>query len=122
MLEEPEPGDPLPAYREVLERFVSIQRTLPQLELGDPIVYGVEAVGSLADVRAAAADPALATFEPGWRDRGASGDTIVVPQPPAPTDDATGPRSGSLSGEEVRKRMAALADNGLGACAGETGP
>lgn len=118
MIAEPAPEDPLPVYRELLDRFVLIQRTLPQLEMGAPIVYGVEAVGSLPDVRAAGSDPALATFEPGW----ASGDTVVVPEPPAPTDEGARSESGALSGEEVRKRIAGLADNGLGACAGETGP
>jgi hypothetical protein len=121
MLAEPGQSDPVPQYRDVLGRFLEIQQALPQLELGRPMIYGVEAGGALADVKAASSDPEVATFEPGWRARG---DSIVVPQPPAPPDSAgtVPPELADLKPDEVRTRIAQLADNGMGACAGETGP
>ena len=124
MLAEAPQGDPVQQYRDVLGRFLEIQKTLPQLELGKPMIYGVEAVGALADVKAAASDPDVALFEPGWRGRTATGDSIVVPQPPAPPDSAGSPppELAQLKPDELKSRMSQLADNGLGSCAGEAGP
>jgi hypothetical protein len=124
MLSEPPQGDPSQQYRDVLGRFLEIQKTLPELERGRPMIYGVEAVGALADVKAASTDPDVAIFEPGWRGRTAAGDSIVVPQPPAPPDSAASPppELRQLQPDEIKTRMSQLADNGLGSCAGETGP
>ena len=122
LLAEPDSAtDPIPLYREVLAHTLRIQRTLPELEMGAPLVYGVEAVGAVEDVRTAAADPAVASFEPGWR----RDDEVVVTQPAAPADrpDAPDPETDALTPDQVRARIAQLADNGgLGSCANTTGP
>ncbi len=58
-------ADPIPLYREVLSRFLLIQKTLPELETGAPLVYGVERDRAPAPV--AGGRPRT----PGSRDRGA---------------------------------------------------
>jgi hypothetical protein len=102
----------------VLSRFLLIQRTLPELQLGAALIYGVEAVGDLDHVRAVGSDPAVVSFEPGWRGRISGADTVVVPQPQVPTADAPAvdPETAALGPEQLRERMAQLAEDGMGSC------
>jgi hypothetical protein len=116
-------SDRMDPYRAVLSRFLIIQRTLPALELGAPLVYGVEAVGELEEVRAVGSDPMVSSYEPGWRGRIGGEDTVVVPQP-ASIDSAPelDPEVAALTPEEVEARMAQLAEDGMGVCADASRP
>jgi hypothetical protein len=118
LVEQPETGS-LDDYRQVLSRSALLQETVPKLELGEPMIYGVVAVGTLEDVRAVKSDPELISFEPGWRTKVERVDTIVVPEPAAPTG---GPSSGidpviaALPQDKVTERIKQLAETGVGSC------
>ena len=112
------PADSVEAYRAVLAGFLRIQRALPELERGAPLIYGVESVGSVADVRAVASEATVKRYEPGWRGRIGGADTVVVP-PPTPGAGgpiALDPEIAALTPEDVRGWMERLADDGFGAC------
>jgi hypothetical protein len=97
---------------------------VPGLEAGAPSIYGVEVVGAVEDVRALGQEPLVASWEPGWIDPGAAEatDPVVTETPPAPRE--VGPVTDSavlaLAPDEVRARLADLAENGLGSCEGAT--
>ena len=113
-----------PLYREVLARFVTLQKTLPEIERGAPLVFGVEAVGGIAGARAVGRDPAVASYEPGWRGEIGGVDTAIVPQPPAPPEEPLPAHAeiAALTPEEVRARMERLAEDGMGMCADASAP
>ena len=92
--------------------------------MGAPLVYGLEAVGTLPEVRAAGFDFAVLSFEPGWRGRIGGADTVIVPQPPAPQNSPgrVDPEVATLSPEEMNAWMLQLAEDGMGACEDGTRP
>lgn len=118
-------ADPLPAYRELLSRFYLLRKSQPELELGGaPMIYGVEAVGELEAVRAVGSDPVVTTWEPAWRGRVEGVDSVIVPEPPAPSGgpEPVDAESAALSADEVRARMVELAEDAMGSCTDETRP
>ncbi len=116
-------GSPLDEYRQVLSRFLLMQETLPKLELGEPMVYGVAAVGTLPDVQAAQSDPELISYEPGWRTSIERVDTVLVPEPVAPPGGPAGldPVIAALPEEQLMKRVRELAETGMGSCEDASG-
>jgi hypothetical protein len=115
-------GDDVERGRQMLAYVDALQRAVPGLEQGEPAIYAVEAVGAAADVRALDADPQVTSWEPGWRGRIEGVDTVVTPTPPAAPQ--IGPVVDSavlaLSADEVRARLADLAENELGSCESAT--
>lgn len=112
-------------HRTILSRFVRIQRALTDLETGAPLIHGIEAVGVLEQVRGVGSDPAVSSYEPGWRGRIGGADTVVVPQPRGLEDEGAEVDSdiAALTPEQVAEQLAQLAENGMGSCAADaSGP
>lgn len=101
------PGPGLRAGRTLLSDVQAIRSALPEVELGAPIVYGVQAVGLLPEVVAARADPAVASYQPGVPQE----DTVLVPAPPFPeTLPPIGADLATLPPERVEAAIAELAE------------
>jgi hypothetical protein len=117
------PDDPLDGARPLLSSFLAMRDALPQLELGGALIYGVAAVGTLADVRAAGSDPALTSYEPGWQARVERVDTVIVPDPPIPGGGTAGldPVIAALPQEQLAARLRELAETGMGSCEDASG-
>ena len=118
MLERPSGTEGLERERQMLSQMAALQRSVPELEMGAPVIYGVEVVGSIADVRALRDEPAVVSWEPGWRGQIRGTDTVVVPQPPAVTEIEPPVDSAvmALSPDEVRARLVELTTTGVGSC------
>ena len=105
--------------RQTLANVLALQRAVRELADGAPAIYGIEAVGSVEDVRALRSEPEVVAWEPGGRERIAGIDTVVVIAPRGPAT-AIGPVQDStvltLSPDEVRARLVALTENGMGSC------
>lgn len=123
ILDKAGPEEPLDDLRPVLSTFLRMQETLPRLELGEPLVYGIAAVGTLPDVQGARAEEVFASFEPGWRTRVAGMDTVIVPVPTAPTAGPTtlDPIVTAMPREQLASRGRELADTGMGSCEDASG-
>ncbi len=65
MLERPSGTEGLEREHQMLSQMAALQRSVPELEMGAPVIYGVEAVGSIADVRTLRDEPAVVSWEPG---------------------------------------------------------
>jgi hypothetical protein len=108
--------------RQMLAYVNALQRAVPELEAGAPTIYGVDAVGSVADVRLLQDEPVVVSWEPGWPGSIEGVDTVVTPSPPAPTE--VGPVMDStvlaLAPDAVLARLTDLAENGLGSCESAT--
>ena len=76
MLERPSGTEGLERERQMLLQMAALQRSVPELEMGAPVIYRVEAVGSIADVRALRDEPAVVSWEPGWRGQIRGTDTV----------------------------------------------
>ena len=109
---------PLDEFREVLSRFLLMQETLPRLELGEPMIYGVAAVGTLPDVQATQSDPTVISYQPGWRTAVESMDTVIVPAPAAPSGGPAGidPVVAAMPEAQLMARLRDLAETGMGSC------
>lgn len=116
-------AEPLDDLRPVLSAFLRMRETLPRLELGEPLIYGIAAVGTLPDVQGVRGDGALTSFEPGWRTRLAGADTVVVPVPTAPLAGpaALDPVVAAMPREQLASRGRELADTGMGSCEDASG-
>jgi hypothetical protein len=106
--------------RQALGYVLALQRIIPELEAGVPTIYGVEAVGTVDDVRALRSAPEVVSWEPGSRESVDGVDTVVViaPQPAsaAQAEPALDSSVRALGFDEVRTRLVALTENGAGPC------
>lgn len=123
ILDRTGPEEPLDDLRPILSTFLRMRETLPRMELGEPLVYGIAAVGTLPDVEGTRDEGGLTSFEPGWRTRLAGADTVIVPVPAAPL---TGPAAldpivAAMPREQLASRGRELADTGMGSCEDASG-
>jgi hypothetical protein len=106
--------------RQALAYVLAVQKAIPELEAGAPAIYGVEAVGSVEDVRALRSAPEVASWEPASRTSIGGIDTVVVvvPQPPpaAEAEPVVDSSVRALGADEVRERLVALTGDGTGPC------
>jgi hypothetical protein len=106
--------------RQALAYVLAVQKAIPELEAGAPAIYGVEAVGSVEDVRALRSAPEVASWEPASRTSIGRIDTVVVvvPQPPpaAEAEPVVDSSVRALGADEVRERLVALTGDGTGPC------
>ena len=114
---------PAEELRQVLSRFLLMQETLPRLELGEPLIYGVVAVGTLPDVQGAQSDSVVISFEPGWRTTVERGDTVLLPDPETPPGGpaALDPVVAAMPQAMLMARVRELAETGMGSCEDASG-
>jgi hypothetical protein len=117
----PAPGERDPGSRYMLSEIEAVRAASGTLRSGAPAVYGLKVVGGDEALRRLAADPLVRQLNPGIAD-GAGG--WMVPGPAAPGDaDGRGrgprvlPSVDAMSTEEVRRRLAHYASDGLPECA-----
>ena len=108
--------------RSVLTRFELEREALPRIREGAPVIYGVEIVGPPEAVARLGQDPLVRFFAPGMRMHIRGAERVIVGQPMGPEEFNRPPEPlphlAALSDQQLRARLAEIAELELEECAG----